>query len=961
MLSPTNVDSVFQFVLLRPPTKVEDSISLANDSDFQDGIRTALTLGSKEAARKAADEFRHGDRFTADLDGLAYGDQYRELNERLGALDQPDVDDIVEDLYGMGLRALADDGRFQFDRETALDSLVASKYGSDQSFSTDDLELAVRMIELITRRVNGEDVEVSALPMVFDPTAAVPDDDDDDQDDLPGIIPGDEPALGLHDRYRGAIAELQAAERAGSLTFTGADQLEIRQPPSPGLLSFFRRSGATIEVVGEVAELRLQPTAVDGLSAETRGVLEELNIDAASMPVAAAANQIHHALVSYQPQPEEPDPQSMVFSQMMMMAPPDGGWGLVEQGKQGAPVAAPTNPIKPAGIGDLLVVRQQINRYEGGEVAHIENILKGEHKNRTHRRLDRQEDTLTVETESTTTNEQETATTERFELQREVASTIEADASTKLGATVSGSYGPTVEFSVSAELESSFSSSKSTQTATSYAKDVTERSVQKLVERVREEQVRKIIREVEETNEHGVNNVDGDGHIAGVYQWVDKVYQAQIYNYGTRLMFDIMVPDPAAFTRYALASAAGSPDMPLPPIPFTLKPNQINEGNYPIYVARYQATGVSAPPPPYIQVSAGFDERTETDTPQYSKTGSLQIPPGYAATSAKTPHSVAFREDRSDLVNLRVFLGGKRFEGFSTSLPSLEGTIPVGVHAIYATSFAVTFQVNCQRTPQKLADWQLETWEAINAAFQDRVREYEAQLAAARAEALGIEISGRNPGENRRIERTELKKSAIEMLTEQRFDHFGAVDQRMGLLPEIDFDEARAEGAFVKFFEHAFEWEHLTYLFYPYFWGEKSHWIERFLTDDTDPQFAEFLRAGSARVMLPVRLGFDIAVLHYLETGQIWNGLDEPPGVNDPLFVSLAQEIRERTGDFDGETPVGESWEIRIPTSLVRLRSDDQLPAWIQQEDGSWVPSPETQDGGDADADVDADSDDNNA
>ena len=463
--------------------------------------------------------------------------------------------------------------------------------------------------------------------------------------------------------------------------------------------------------------------------------------------------------------------------------------------------------------------------------------------------------------------------------------------------------------------------------------------MKKLVERIREERVRKLIVEIEETNEHAVDNTGGEGHIAGVYQWVDKVYQAQIFNYGKRLMFDMMVPDPAAFTRHALAAAAGSPDMPVPPIPFTRRPDDITEANYPIYVARYGATGVSAPPSPYVQVSAGFDERTESDEPQFSKVGNLQIPPGYRATSARTPYSAAFREDRSDDYAFFVFVGGKRLSSFSTQLDDLEGTIPVGMHAIYVTSFAVTIQVNCQRTPQRFQDWQVDTWEAINAAYQDRVREYEAKLAAARAEALGIEISGRNPAENRRIERSELKKSAISLLTEQRYEQFGATFQLMGLPPEIDFDEAKAEGAFIRFFEQAFEWEHLTYLFYPYFWGEKSHWIERFLTDDTDPQFAEFLRSGAARTVLPVRPGFESAVLHYLETGQIWNGLDEPPGIDSPLYVALAQEIRERSGDFENEQPVGEPWEVRIPTSLVKLRADDALPAWEQQQDGTWAPA----------------------
>jgi hypothetical protein len=36
-------------------------------------------------------------------------------------------------------------------------------------------------------------------------------------------------------------------------------------------------------------------------------------------------------------------------------------------------------------------------------------------------------------------------------------------------------------------------------------------------------------------------------------------------------------------------------------------------------------------------------------------------------------------------------------------------------------------------------------------------------------------------------------------------------------LPQIDLFENEAEGPYVRFFEHAFEWEHMTWVTYPYF------------------------------------------------------------------------------------------------------------------------------------------------
>jgi len=69
-------------------------------------------------------------------------------------------------------------------------------------------------------------------------------------------------------------------------------------------------------------------------------------------------------------------------------------------------------------------------------------------------------------------------------------------------------------------------------------------------------------------------NTGGVGHISGVYQWMSKVYQAQICNYGLRTMYDFMVPEPGAFLIEAMQSAHANAVEIEKPIPFTLRPDQ---------------------------------------------------------------------------------------------------------------------------------------------------------------------------------------------------------------------------------------------------------------------------------------------------------------------------------------------------------------------------------------------------
>ena len=107
--------------------------------------------------------------------------------------------------------------------------------------------------------------------------------------------------------------------------------------------------------------------------------------------------------------------------------------------------------VAPVGVADLIIVRQQLVRYEAVDVAHIENVLQGERKVREHRRRRETEQLSFLETEVTTSEERDLESTDRFEMTRESSETIREEASLKAGLTVSGKYGPVVEFSASAE------------------------------------------------------------------------------------------------------------------------------------------------------------------------------------------------------------------------------------------------------------------------------------------------------------------------------------------------------------------------------------------------------------------------------------------------------------------------------------------------------------------------------
>lgn len=71
--------------------------------------------------------------------------------------------------------------------------------------------------------------------------------------------------------------------------------------------------------------------------------------------------------------------------------------------------------------------------------------------------------------------------------------------------------------------------------------------------------------------------------------------------------------------------------------------------------------------------------------------------------------------------------------------------------------------------------------------------------------------------------------------------------------------------------------------------------------------------------------------------GEPWMG-GPLPAVTSDLYLPIAEEIAERLGRPGEEVPEGEPWEVRFPTSLVRLRDDGSLPAWEKDEEGNWLP-----------------------
>lgn len=673
--------------------------------------------------------------------------------------------------------------------------------------------------------------------------------------------------------------------------------------------------------------------------------------------------------------------------------------------------------MKPPAVGDLILVEQELRRYELGELAEIESIMKGERRERTIRTLARTSQTTTTETSAETEETSSLKTDERFQLSSQAQTTAAESFGVQTGVNVSAKFGPV---QVGASVNASFDTSKSSTetTAQEYAKTVTEEASKSVRNSIKQTSSITILTETQNTSLRGFNNENGAGHINGLYRWVDKIYTARLLNYGRRLMISLTVPEPSAFYRGLLTQKETELMQevvePVPPsmvspsngLPYTSSSSgngfqsyeDISESNYAKFAALYE---VAVEPPPIetitgaksLAVPVTMDAaKVETHTSEgkelsyVSADNTLSVDPGYRLTSVGVYVPTAglglfgsYADtlklgEGNDKNRILVEVGDKSFyfnafgEGgdkheintnFNTMMPIhpseamagvIQPALPITIAADFEGLLTLTVMYEAARRTETLDQWKARTYDAIVNGYNTKKQEYDQALTAAQAKVQSsteAQTYQLREDQYRSIELTELKRGCIDLLTEGTAAGYTSISVASDGTPRIVYDEAEgnllsnwrtplANGAVAEFFETAFEWEERTYQFYPYYWTASERWKELAQASGADLVFEQFLRAGSANVVIPVRPGYERSVILFLKTGLIWGGGYLPLFTNQDMLDVYADV--ELGGQLDPPEQVGDSWEIRLPTSLVMLQEGSTLPEFPEQE----VPAEET-------------------
>ena len=606
--------------------------------------------------------------------------------------------------------------------------------------------------------------------------------------------------------------------------------------------------------------------------------------------------------------------------------------------------------VRRLGIADYLKVEQSTHAYVPGEVAYIENIMAREYREKSTRRLSRSENTITSSSETEREQLTDTTTATRFEMQTEIAKMMSETTDVATYAN-----GKKWGIEMGASFANNRSKEESSRAATTQAQDITARALDRLVSKVKEERISKVIEEFEENNMHGFDNRQGDQHVVGVYRWVDKIMKNQIFNYGKRMMFEFMIPQPSKIHRLAMVNMNPTEVIEKPIDPrkakdwhFDLNAFVTATGNEKITqfnALKYWAGVYNVELPNYtdeIYIGKAFSFTTsETDKKEFeevfAKDDFIEIPEGYITKKARA--SISFPP--GDPYNkISVSVGNRVFyrpnfnvapendrpitdvDQIQLNISPFTGSIPISISQMGLHTGNVNIEVKCELTEygrRLLFNKIIEAYEEALATYEQKVND---------AGEVATNIKETNANFYRQIEADVLRHNCMaylvdpEKLGSQLYNGTGLFD--FSVKQDKGMDEY---AALTKFMEQAFEWDIMSYNFYPYYWGNKNEWGELYQSESIDPLFRSFLQSGMARVVVTVKPGFEDAVQFYMSTGRIWSG-GEVPVIGDPMYLSIVDEMREPVGD-----KVGKFWMTRIPTSLnilqaesIGLKVEDALP-----------------------------------
>ncbi|GAA1381073.1 hypothetical protein [Catellatospora chokoriensis] len=408
-----------------------------------------------------------------------------------------------------------------------------------------------------------------------------------------------------------------------------------------------------------------------------------------------------------------------------------------------------------------------------------------------------------------------------------------------------------------------------------------------------------------------------------------RKWRVRLYRYGLRLTYDIVVPEPGAGLRRAYAELKALRARQGPFV-FDVKRSDITTelvgptGNpdpngVPKYRWLAERHGVSVRSYPADPTPLTPSARAGTNGGWWFLDVEFDVPEGTRIRELKLDAQIG-KDDSDDRMNFDVI--GSRIEaawqGLSNALiirdhkvMAVAGGLPfmqgyTGRHKVtfffhHSEQVFVGLTVHRELAPETVEQWRTDVWNALYDAAQNKHFAQQQEIAASIA-AIEERLVSVDTLTLRREESDEIMKCVLRFVLGTDFDFMpdevlaafvaagvdlnhgiGFDGPSLGLTPE-QWSLVRQHEDLVRFINQAIEWENVVTFLYSYFWDVPASWsfIRQLRHPDANRQ--AFLRAGSARIVLTVRKGWEERWMRYAEGGAIGAQIPAP-------YLTIAREI----------------------------------------------------------------------
>jgi hypothetical protein len=591
--------------------------------------------------------------------------------------------------------------------------------------------------------------------------------------------------------------------------------------------------------------------------------------------------------------------------------------------------------LKVEPLGFLHLERLQFTPvgYVRGELVYSLPMAPGEVVRLNHREWTRTEQEFeklvatSLETASEESLGEKSELTESFNSQQQHNSAFNASV------TASGGFGP-VQITTSVGYNASNASSQSRQSSSQHSQEITKKASSRAKSEHKVTFKVTSVHELEETSFREIANTL-ERPVRWDFHRLMRKWRIDLYRYDMRMTYDIVVPEPASYLLRKHIQLRMLEQTLAQPFVMPIQAAEISRGSPGStgpsdWVVLSGVYGVSLPPPPPPERPADGGKAEVKFVKQQNGDGFVKItlPEGYEFATWQG-HDRNYSQMRDDDGNTWPFDYGSidalnqensdRLQGkFGKSntydwryLYHWNSANPEGYTIEPDTTMNVAVEAVGRLTEDAFREWQMRCYELLSDAARMRYEERRDLLEKMRDD-LVEELGREDALMLRKLEKEEIMKAVLRWLLGPDFRFY---PQHLLDLPNLTLDPngylqyyekgaspfepgtenvreayhepALKHGEIVKFLHHAIEWENVNYVLYPYFWTDEPRWDFKQSLFHSDYVHRGFLRAGSARVVLTIRPGFEGPFLEWVE------GFPQGVMPADYPYQTIADEVEQ--------------------------------------------------------------------